>query len=260
MLTIIGEIRRADVVHCHDVFIWYLPLRFLLPTKKVFTTFHGYEGYPLKKKDILIRKITELLSHGNISVGKFIEKWYGTSADKIIYGAVEKSKKYPKINRPIALFYGRLDDQTGILDYVKAAGFVEDQNPDFRLDVMGEGKYRKKVEKYVKRGFESNTSQILAKYRFAFLSRYLSMLEAMMLKKLVFALYDNPIKRDYLEMSPFKKFVVICGSAEELAEKLFYYIRHPQTELRLTESAYLWAKDQTWEKVADVYLKLWKKP
>jgi len=34
----------ADIIHCHDVFFWYLPFRFLYPTKKVYTTFHGYEG------------------------------------------------------------------------------------------------------------------------------------------------------------------------------------------------------------------------
>src|SRR4051812_13147164 len=28
-------VRRADVIHCHDVFFWYLPFRFLYPGKRV---------------------------------------------------------------------------------------------------------------------------------------------------------------------------------------------------------------------------------
>src|SRR3989304_6221914 len=49
----------ADIVHCHDVFFWYLPFRFIFPFKKIYTTFHGYEGYPLTSKDILVHKISE---------------------------------------------------------------------------------------------------------------------------------------------------------------------------------------------------------
>src|SRR5260370_31215381 len=39
-----------DIIHIHDVFIWYLPFRFLFPNKKVFTTIHGLEwGNPFSK-------------------------------------------------------------------------------------------------------------------------------------------------------------------------------------------------------------------
>ncbi|MDP2685148.1 MAG: hypothetical protein Q8P20_09015, partial [bacterium] len=31
-------ITRSDLVHIHDVFIWYLPFRFLFPRKRVFIT------------------------------------------------------------------------------------------------------------------------------------------------------------------------------------------------------------------------------
>jgi len=81
-------LQNADIIHCHDVFYWYLPFRFLYPHKPVFTTFHGYENFPIKKKAILIRKISEKLSRGNICIGDFIKKWYGTKSTFISYGAV----------------------------------------------------------------------------------------------------------------------------------------------------------------------------
>ncbi|MBI4999691.1 glycosyltransferase, partial [Candidatus Gottesmanbacteria bacterium] len=78
-------IRQADIVHAHDVGFWYFPFRFLYPRKPFFITFHGYEQYPPSKKAILIRKISEKLVLGNICVGDYIPKWYGTKANFITY-------------------------------------------------------------------------------------------------------------------------------------------------------------------------------
>ena len=96
MWELINVVRDADIIHCHDVFFWYVPFRFLFPEKKVFTTFHGFEGYPVKKKEILVRKVSEFLSRGTISVGSFIKKWYGTNSDYIIYGGVDVPRKAKK--------------------------------------------------------------------------------------------------------------------------------------------------------------------
>ena len=82
-------IKKADIVHCHDVFIWYLPFRFLYAKKPVYTTFHGWEGiWPIPWKNILIKRLAAKLSRGTIAVGKYIEKYYGVKADKIIYGGI----------------------------------------------------------------------------------------------------------------------------------------------------------------------------
>src|SRR3989344_359384 len=192
-------IKNADIVHAHDVFYWYLPFRFMFPRKKVFITFHGYESYPVRKRAIIVRRISELLSNGNICVGDFIKKWYGTKANFVIYGAVNVSAVNKRtINRQSAIFYGRLDDQTGVLDYAKATELIK--------------------VKY------------LENYNFAFVSRYLSILEALAAKRLAFALYDNPIKEDYLRMSPFSGYIVIENSPKKLAERVDYYLRNRQAE------------------------------
>lgn len=81
-------IEKADIIHCHDVFIWYLPFRFLYPKKPVFTTFHGWEGiWPIPFKNILLKRLASRLSWGTVAVGHFIEKYYGVKVDKITYGA-----------------------------------------------------------------------------------------------------------------------------------------------------------------------------
>lgn len=85
-------IEKVEVIHCHDVFFWFLPFRFLYPQKPVFTTFHGYETkFPPSKRAILIRKISEKMSLGNICVGDYIKKWYGTKPDFVTHGGVNET-------------------------------------------------------------------------------------------------------------------------------------------------------------------------
>lgn len=254
-------ILEADIIHCHDVFFWYLPFRMIFPHKKVFVTFHGYEGYPLKKKDIRMHKISDKLSFGNISIGNFIPKWYGTKADKISYGGVDLPKKQllPK-NAASAIFIGRLDQQTGIEMYNNAFKLLKKKDPDFSLTVVGDGPFRAKLDKGIQSvGFIANPKDLLQANRFAFVSRYLAILEAMAAKRLVFAVYDDPIKKDYLLLCPFVKFCVITNSAKELAKKVDYYLSHPKEEKKLVNLAYAWAKQQTWEAMCKKYLDLWKK-
>ena len=81
-------IKQADIIHIHDVFFWFLPFRLPYWTKKVYITFHGWEGVcPIPFKNILWRKLAEKLTRGNICVGDFISKWYGTKPDFVTYGA-----------------------------------------------------------------------------------------------------------------------------------------------------------------------------
>lgn len=253
-------IKRADIIHAHDVYFWYWPFKFLFLSKKNFVTFHGYETYPIKKNAILSRKISEILANGNIIVGDFIRKWYKTKSDYVIYGGVKLPKKIrnPK-NKNSAVFIGRLDEHTGILDYSKAIETVRNDLPEFELKILGDGKYFNKLKKYKPLGFKPNIEEYLMEYNFAFVSRYLSILEALANRRLVFALYDNPVKEDYLKMAPFGKFIVIENNPKKLAEKIRYYLENPKESEKLKNNGFIWVKDQSWENVVNTYFKLWSK-
>lgn len=262
LLRLQDHIKDADVVHCHDVFFWYLPFRFLYPQKPVYTTFHGYESYPIAKNAIRIRKLSERLSWGNICIGDFISKWYGTQPTYVSYGGVSLPPitSREKVKTDSAIFYGRLTLQTGIDAYVKAVEIVKKNKRTFTLLVIGDGEYKKKLKKDIKvYGFQNNPEKYFQTYRFAFVSGYLSMLEAFAAKRLVFAVYDNPLKEDYLRMTPYANFISIEKDYNKLAEKVLYYIDHPEEEKILIQKAYEWVKQQEWENVVNVYLQLWKK-
>jgi len=252
---------KADLIHCHDVFYWYLPFRFLFLNKPVFTTFHGYEKYPISKRAIIIRKISEKLSKGNICIGKFIHKWYKTHEDFISYGGVTDTNKHNgNYKKHSALFIGRLDSQTSIKTYINAIKYIKQLMPDFMFEVIGEGILKRDIPKSTKvKKFQAQSISHISRYQYAFVSRYLTMLEAMVSKRLVFAVYDNKIKEDYLLMSPFRNHVVIAKDARDLSKKVLYYLANPYDEQKKVKRAYSWAKKQTWEHVVEIYLRLWKK-
>lgn len=78
----------ADVIHAHDVYFWIIPYRLRYWKKKTYVTFHGWEGrYPIPLKNKVVRKVSDWLARGNICVGDFISKWYGTEPDSVTYGA-----------------------------------------------------------------------------------------------------------------------------------------------------------------------------
>lgn len=256
-------IKISDIIHCHDVFFWYLPFRFLFPFKKIFTTFHGYESYPLKLKDIIVHKISEKLSNGNICIGDFMKKWYGTKPTYTAYGGVEvpnpKLQIENKFKKDSALFIGRLDEQTGILTYVEAVEIIKKKIPNFDFLIIGNGNLKARVSGKIKiLNPLSNASEYFQKYNFAFVSRYLSILEAMVAKRLVFAVYDNPLKEDYLRLAPFSKYIIICNSSSELIHKTTFYLENLKEKEKLIEKAYKWVKEHTWEEVTSMYLELWK--
>ena len=108
-------------------------------------------------------------------------------------------------------------------------------------------------------GFVKDPERYIKKARFVFTSGYLSMLGALILKKITFATYDNPVKKSYLLDSPFSKYVIIESDPKMLAERLISIIKDPTKESRRIEEAKKWAREQTWKRVADIYLKTWSR-
>jgi glycosyltransferase involved in cell wall biosynthesis len=255
----------ADIVHCHDVFFWYLPFRLLHPMKKVYITFHGYETkYPISKKAIFIRKLSEMLSSGNIIIGDFIKKWYGTKPDFISYGGVVDNKNHKsmirtKISKIKIIFIGRLERDLGLKTYINALVKLRNKKLNFSFTSYGEGVYKTKLIKYGKiKGFTENVQKAMNEADIVFCSSYLLMLDALINKKIVIAVYENPVKEDYLRMSPFLEFVYICKNSQEVADVINYIKNNPWKSRAMIDRGYEWAKNQTWEKVTRQYLDLWK--
>lgn len=215
-------IQDADIVHIHDVFIWYLPFRFLYPNKKVFTTFHGWEGkYPIPFMNKLQKQIASKLSKGTIAVGKYIEKYYGIKADKIIYGGTSLLYSNEVVKkRDSIVFVGRLEEDTGVLELLKLLDHKK--NKWSKIDFIGDGSLRKESEKYgTVHGF-CDPKPYLKKAEYVVPGGYLSYIEARQFGCKILVFPNNPLKKDYWnEIEKVKSF-------------------------------------PTWGEIANIYLKLWK--
>jgi glycosyltransferase involved in cell wall biosynthesis len=249
-------IKQADLIHCHDVFFWYWPIKLFYPLKKVFITFHGWEGkFPIPYKFRLIRKINENTSNGNICIGDYLTKHYGTKTKYISYGGVSTEETHPSFKDPTEIvFIGRLDKDLGLDEHLKALTKIK-ANLKLKITFVGDGPYRKKAQKIGKvTGMVKNIKPYLNKDCLVFASSYLTILEAMAHKRPVFALYQNELKKDYLTLFPGSKYLNLSGSAKELIDQVTNYLQGPTLKVN---QAYSYAKQQTWDNVVKLYLKLW---
>jgi glycosyltransferase involved in cell wall biosynthesis len=254
----------AKIIHVHDVFFWVLPLLpfRLLHSSKYFITFHGYEGAnPPNFKQIVWHKIGEWFTRGNICIGNFYTKWYHTKPTQVSFGATDiKSKPVGKNGK--AIFVGRLDLDTGIMDYLKAAGHLK-----LHLDVYGDGPLLTRCQEFTRsnninatfHGFDSQAASYISSYSYAFISRYLGIIESLVSKTITFSHYDSEIKYDYLTQTPFSNWIFICGSSQEIVSHVRNYQNHPSQYQPMIEEGYNWAKGQTWAKLAGDYESLWQK-
>lgn len=255
------EILSSDIIHVHDVFWWYSPFRFLFFWKPIFITFHGWEGvYPPSRSAILQKKLADVLCRGTIGVGKYLEKWYGIKATFITYG-VFISNRQPSSRirhectngnlRKMVVFLGRLEEVNGVEVVLKTG---------IKMTFIGDGSYRKKCEEYGKvTGMVENVNQYLEKADLVIASSYLSIMEAMAMGKPVIAIANNPLKWDYLNCYPMAERIKIVETADQLANLLRSDLAILPGKFKGQTSPALWVMKQTPEKLAELYLKLWKK-
>lgn len=259
-------LQNADIIHAHDVFFWYMPFRIIFPQIRSFVTFHGYETkFPPEKKAIFIRKISEWLSIGNICIGDYIKKWYGANPDFVLYGGVAVEEKIMKFafeigNRINILLIGRFNADIGIKTYLKSLDTLRKKKVKYDFCAVGEGTLKKQIQKFGKVITPTkDIYKIISNADIVFSSSYLSMLEALSAKKIVISVFENPLKEDYLKNSPFASYIYICKNAIEVSDVVMSIYNDPWKNETMVENGYKWAADQTWGKITDTYLSLWKK-
>lgn len=263
------NINSDDIIHYHDFYYYHKWAEVLTPDKEnVYLTFHGYEGKHPPDPDIIsIRQKIATKVRGHISIGDFIDKWYGTKADIICYGGTDITEPPAQIpDSYCACFIGRLEPDTGIEKYIRAIKLLKDVGIRFNLDVCGEGSLRHNLMEYCEQNelsvkWHRNVSApatFLSKGLFAFASGYLAILDAMASKRLVIAVYDNPFKRDYLYLMPLAaEHMFIANSEEEVAKYIKMVIENPDVVEPMIVKAHRWAQGRSWEAVSSEYIRLW---
>ncbi len=133
--SLLSEIRRADVIHCHQQHILASSIASLacrFTGRKVFVSDLGGGGW-----DISAYVSTDRWYHGHLHISEFSRSVFGHK-DKpwahVIYGGVdtEKFSPNPEVQREdTVVFVGRLLPHKGVDDLIKAVPL------DMRLEVIG---------------------------------------------------------------------------------------------------------------------------
>ena len=248
--------KNADVVHAHSILIWYWPLKILLPKKPVYVTFHGWEGiYPIPKQNILIRKIDALIAAKNITIHDYVTKYYGIKADKIMYTAVDRPKqKVLQKNQRRLVYAGRLDKDTGLEKILKALSYLK----DFQVDFCGDGPLADECRKFGRVHGWVDPAPFYLKAFICLSPGVTSILEAFTYKCLVATTYNNPMKKDYLLMTPFKNWIVVKNLPQKLAMAIKKHSRQPQMAQAKINQAFAWAKTQNWAAAVKLYEAVWQ--
>ncbi len=262
---------QADIVHVHDVFWWIIPV-FRLIRKKTFITFHGWETtYPVSFNAKIQRYLYSKLSLGSIQVGSWIQDFYFDKPDFVTYGGINpkrltKSKinfkeEKTKNKKTIKLaFVGRLSQDNDTKKYIQLVNALKNLGKEVEIIWIGEGEFRKQCEKLGKvTGFVKNISKYLVGKDLVFASSYLSILEAQLTANNVCSFYSNELKKAYLESYPGSKFMLITNSIDSMIAKIVLLFDSPKSQLQFGMFAREFAKQQTWDKVLNLYLKLWRK-
>lgn len=274
MIRNLGLFLSADVIHVSNThmleYFWRM-VGFLVDRRKVFLTRHGLSyihPVPEWEKRRAARSLT--LAAGVVHDGVFIEKWLGVSADicpdQGLAPPADELAPVPEPPATSAVFIGRLEPDSGIRTYTDAIDIlVRERGRSFHLDVFGDGSLLSSLRERVARdklpvtfhGRVADAQERVGGACFAFIDGRMAIQEAMARRRLVFAAYPDPLKRDYVGGEPFSPHIVTVRDGSELAERVAHFIDHPDERGVLVERAYSHARTLTWPRTADAYLSFW---
>lgn len=266
--TLVATAGKYDIIHCHDFHV-YSPAYHQL-AEKVYITFHGWEGAcPPAPEVVAKRQAINKACNGSICIGDFIEEYYGTKPDMVLYGGVREVPSEPKQELSnVVTWVGRIAPDTSALAMI--ASFVEYNRiigGRLILNVCGGGsQYAELVRQvgvfglsaWVKlHGFVADPTPFINGADVVMTTGYLSMLESFMAQRPVFSYYENPLKCSYLK--PLREYASLFDHQPDLVGFFMKFYEQPQVFIPQVARAYQFAKNNTWPKVADAYEELWKK-
>lgn len=267
--------RQADVIHVSNThmleYLWRM-LGMLVDRRKVFLTRHGMSYvYPVPESEKRRARRSLSLARGVVHDGEFIGKWLGVEPDLCpnqgLSPVADDIEFVPEPPPDSATFIGRLEPDSGIGIYMDGMQTLcRGLGRTFSLHVYGDGSLstelrRRAVDQNLPIHFHGrtpNAQRHIGDSCFAFIDGRMAIQEAMARRRLVFAAYIDPLKRDYVGTEPFSPYLVAVGSGAELAQQVCHYIDRPGERRTLVDAAFDHACRLSWHRTADAYFQLWR--
>lgn len=262
LLSKIKLFLRADLIIIHDIFIYFLPLRILMPWKKVFTVFHGWETqFPIPAKNIFYKQLAQRLSAKTISIGQYINKFYHLKQENnfISYGAataLPSQKNWLDKKNFTLSFLGRLEADTGIEQCLVMLEELRKDGVKMEVNFCGNGSYAALCQKYGQVLGLVDPKPYLLNSQFAFVGGYLSLLEAMKAKNVILTSYNNPLKKAYWQEHPLYEYFACQANSKTLAEHVKTRLKDKTKTAKQIERAALLSRSYSYQQLSALYLQL----
>lgn len=255
---------QADVVHVHNSsFLLSLPLRWLY-RKRLVLTMHGWGGiFPIPDYQVDNAKRARAEARQVIAIGDYVGKWHQVEPDLVLYGAAEVCAENPPESTGFGIcMVGRLAEDAGVRDFVEGIIRCRQVLPEQPILICGDGPLQNWVERrFIDSGidarllgFVENPERHMAEAEIVLTSGYLGILEALCLGRRVIAVADNPVKLDYIELSPFAAHVGVAQGPDEVADQLSDLLVGHQVRMEMPAEL---RKEFSWsrigQRVLDVY-------
>ncbi|MDQ5950785.1 MAG: hypothetical protein QG639_61 [Patescibacteria group bacterium] len=252
------------IIHIHDVGWWCIWQLLFNRKNNFYITFHGWEGsFPVKWRAKLHRLIISWLVKGSIHVGTFIQNFYWDKPSAVVFGGVTLPVK--AVIQPLSLptlqivFLGRLERENEIELYIKILTELVTLGVKPSVTWVGDGTYRTVCEKWGNvTGMVADTKKYVQSADLVFANSYLSILESQAQGKIVCSMYNNELKKDYLKSFPAADLLIISNSAHDAAAEIKNIASDGELYKQVSKKNAVFAQDKSWNKVADVYEKLWR--
>jgi len=269
---IVNKLRKDNIalVHAHD-FTATLICSIAIALSghrsiRLYSTIHGYEGYPIKRRFVLAHRLAYLLSRRVINVGSYIDKWYGTHCNVVIHGGVTAAPPSPKVSVPMVVFVSRLAPDTCAVEVAEALSELAKERPSLRVIIGGFGPCESEVRAIIDGvtnidfiGTVSDPPTIIKSASIVVANSYLAILEALSLGKPVASIASNPLKHDYLkEIADASGGIVVTSSKRELVSKVVELLDTSTSGAReMGEAGKAYSARMSWENIAKDYRALW---
>ncbi len=260
-LSRIRLLQDADIIHIHDQGVLSF-IRALTPKRKRILTAHGWGGiYPIPEAS---RQLTQRCAQQCarvIAIGDYVGKWHGFKPDTISYGAIDPKQCTNLVGvrklGSVCLF-GRLAKDTGAAETAHGLRQIAEAGRPLKITVCGDGPLAQTIKSSLDHpniqltwlGFYKDVYPVLAEHDIICTSGYLAILEALGCGARVFAYYDNPVKRDYLEASPMAQWMVISHDEGTVVAGLNAMLSGDNSTDRM---AIQFAHAQSWHKIVRIY-------
>jgi glycosyltransferase involved in cell wall biosynthesis len=266
-----NSLRGHDIVHIHDVFpplFWYLPARIFNVKKRVHLTYHGYESDPVPVLLKILRRVMRKVVRFTMCIGYFIPKIYGHDCDSISIGAVD-SHKVDSLDSSGAIYVGRLEHDTGLMEYLQAIKILRDEKGiTLPLTICGGGSLKDEILRYAERenlditciGYVKNPVEIIRNRKMMFAAGYLSILDSLSNGVPVIGLAATPLRQAYLHgVIQAGGVISIQTTAEGVAREIYRLLRSNLLFEQISKKGREFALAMTWDRMTQEYIKLWTK-